>query len=364
MSPTHTIDRQDQPPPGWLIRRLRGARSVAGLTLAAWFCVCGCTAPHRAPAPVTPAIARVWPPPPDPPRIAFVQSVHRPTDLGIRQSRSRRFLNWVTGSDRGNEPLIRPVGVAVDEQDNLCITDTGSRTVACIDRKEKICRRYRRAGATPFVAPVGVARRHGTIFVADSALGAVLAIREEGGQALAITNRLVRPTGVAVSGGELFVTDAKQDAVFVFASDDGRYLRSFGSRGSDMGQFNIPTHIAADSRGRLYVTDSMNARIQIFRPDGQFVARIGTHGDAPGYFSRPKGVATDSDGHIYVADANFDNIQVFDEQGRILLAVGSAGAGTGEFWLPGGLAISSKDEVFIADTYNRRVVMLKYLKVP
>ena len=272
-------------------------------------------------------------------------------------------MNWLTGGERGNEALVKPFGVALDEKDNICITDTGSQTVVYIDRTRGACSRYGCDGRLRFVMPVGVAKRGGTIFVADSGLGAVLVLRESGDEAFRITNGLVRPTGVAVSGGEVFVADAKRNEVVVFDME-GRFRRAFGTRGSGPGQFNFPTHIAADSAGRLYVTDSMNGRVQILQPDGRYMGSIGAPGDAPGYFSRPKGAAVDAGGHIYVADANFDNVQVFDSLGRILLAIGGAGADIGEFWLPAGIAISSRDEIFIADTYNRRLHMLKYVGSP
>ncbi len=358
-----SIDRWQQPAPGPRpgCARVRAIAARSVLAAALWAAGCSAFPPAREPA--APPLTRVWPSPPDPPRLAFVQFVRRPVDLGIRQSRGRRVMNWMTGSDRGNEALVKPFGVALDEHDNLCITDTGTRTVVYVDRVRGTSRRFGRDGHTRFVTPVGVAKRGGTIFVADAGLGAVLALREGGDEAFRITNRLVRPTGVAVSGQEVFVTDARQNEVVVFDMA-GRFRRAFGTRGSSPGQFNIPTHIAADSGGRLYVTDSMNGRIQIMAPDGRFIGLVGAPGDAPGYFSRPKGAAVDSAGHIYVVDANFDNIQVFDRQGRVLLAVGGAGGGIGEFWLPGGIAISSQDEIFIADTYNQRVHVLKYVGSP
>ena len=54
---------------------------------------------------------------------------------------------------------------------------------------------------------------------------------------------------------------------------------------------------------RIYVTDSLNCRIQVFEADGQFQRVFGSAGDGPGHFSRPKGVAVDRAGHVYVVDA-------------------------------------------------------------
>lgn len=305
----------------------------------------------------------VWPLPPEPARIAYVGSMRQPSDFGVRISLWGRFFNWMTGSLQGNEPLGRPFGIALDEQDNLCLTDTAANAVLCIDRDRKHCRRWDRVGRIRFLSPVAVAKRGATLFVADSGLGAVVAFREDGRLLCQITNRLERPTGIALDGAIMFVADATRHRVVVF-NLRGQYLSEFGERGSGPGEFNFPTHVAADGRGTLLVTDSMNGRVQAFSREGAFLRQIGGPGDVPGYFGRPKGVAADSLGHAYVVDGGFDNFQIFSTQGRILLSVGSAGDGPGQFWLPNGIAVSRRGEVFVADTYNRRVQVFQTVGQP
>ena len=112
----------------------------------------------------------------------------------------------------------------------------------------------------------------------------------------------------------------------------------------------------------MFVTDSMNARVQILdQQTGQPRGVIGRLGDGSGQFSKPKGVAVDQAGHVYVVDAAFDNIQIFDQQGRFLLAFGSLGAQPGEFWLPAGIAIDPQDHIYVADSYNRRIQIFQYV---
>ena len=62
----------------------------------------------------------VWPPPPDEPRIAYVQTISKPSDAGAKVSGFRRFSNWVSGAQQGDEPLSRPFGLALDDLGNLC----------------------------------------------------------------------------------------------------------------------------------------------------------------------------------------------------------------------------------------------------
>lgn len=344
-----------------------GARSVALLLLAALALLAGgapaltgCARGSRQPQPAEPATPRVWPEPPQTARIAYSRSVWRPADLGISRSAFTRFGQWLTGSDKGNEPLLKPFGVALDESDNLCVTDTGAGAVCYYDRARKKWHRWTKVGLVRFVSPVAVAKQGDRLFVADSGLGRVITFDVSGRVQGQITNHLERPAGLAISRGRLCVADSLRHRIVVFDMQ-GQFVAEFGRRGDGPGEFNFPTHLAADFQGRLLVTDSMNSRVQILDGAGRFVAQIGRLGDSPGQFSRPKGVAADSFGHVYVIDALFDNIQIFDPAGPLLLAFGAAGSGVGEFWLPNGIAISRSNEIFVADSYNRRLQIFKYI---
>ena len=124
----------------------------------------------------------------------------------------------------------------------------------------------------------------------------------------------------------------------------------------------FPTDIFVSQDGRIFVSDSLNFRVQIFTPDGKFLNTFGIAGTGPGFFSRPKGIAVDSEGNIYVVDALFDNVQIFDERGNLLMDFGSIGENYGEFWLPSGIFIDDNDMIYVSDTYNKRVQIFRYLK--
>jgi DNA-binding beta-propeller fold protein YncE len=319
----------------------------------------GCAA-QKTGSKAVPAAPLVWPALPDPPRIAYVRSITRPADLGIKTSAFKRFGQWLTGSETGNETLIKPFGISFDENDNLCLTDTGENVVCYYDQGKKKWRRWEKLGNLRFVAPVAVAKTGESFFVADSGLASVLAFDENGKLWRQMTNHLQRPSGLALMSNQLFVADSQRHCVVVFDLQ-GIYQSEFGRRGNGEGQFNFPTHLAADREGHLLVTDSLNSRVQIFDTQGKFLGLLGALGDSPGHFSRPKGLASDSLGHIYVIDALFDNIQVFDHAGQLLLNLGVAGSQAGEFWLPNGIAINHNNEIFVTDSYNHRVQVFRYI---
>lgn len=330
--------------------------------LAVWLVFCALL-----PAVVEPGTAAstkelTWPPPPAPPRIRYLRSINSPADLGIRPAFLARAFGVLAGRSQ-RMMLAKPFGIALDQDDNLLVADSSANAVYWFDVVHHTATCWDKIGPYGLVSPVAVARHQDTFYLADSALPAVLAFDAKGRCRFALTNDLERPAGLAVLGGNLFVADAGAHRIMVFDLQ-GRPLRHFGRRGTEPGEFNFPTHLAADPKGRLLVTDAMNSRVQILDQQGQPLGVIGSAGDGPGYFSRPKGVAVDSFGHVYVVDALFDNIQIFNPDGQLLMHFGAAGQQPGEFWLPGGVAIGRNNRIYVADTYNRRVQVFQYVGEP
>lgn len=317
-----------------------------------------CQAPP--PPPASAEAAPVWPAAPAAPRVRWDGLVSAPTDLGLPVPLLSRLGNFLTGGERGREQLVRPFGVAVDEDGNLCVTDPGAGAVCFYDLKHRQYRRWTKTGAEPFDSPVAVAKRAGVIYVADSGRQEVVALDEQGRVQWRIREESDRPSGLAVDGDRLFVACSNTHLVRIYDLQ-GHRLSQFGGRGAEPGKFNFPTHVAADGRGAVYVTDAMNSRVQVFDRDGGFRRAIGSLGDGSGHFSRPKGVTVDAHGRVFVSDALFDNIQIFDREGRFLLDFGTAGSLHGEFWMPAGIAIGPDGRIYVADSYNRRLQVFQLL---
>src|SRR6478735_8764574 len=117
------------------------------------------------------------------------------------------------------------------------------------------------------------------------------------------------------------------------------FVGSWGSLGSDHGQFSGPAGVAVDANGHVYVADTGNHRIEKFDADGGFVRAWGSYGSGNGQFRYPGGVAVDAHGHVYVADTWHHRIEKFDANGEFLLAWGSSGSGKHQFSFPEGVAV-------------------------
>ena len=79
--------------------------------------------------------------------------------------------------------------------------------------------------------------------------------------------------------------------------------------------FYMPSDIAFDSQGNMYILDAGNNRIQKFNPDGKFLASIGRKGQGPAEFQYPLSLDIDSEGYLYVADSGNQRIQVLKPDG-------------------------------------------------
>jgi len=342
---------------------LRHTLFLFGSGLAAGLIV-SCVSPSKPTAQTQESSSsKVWPPAPNEPRIAYVESLRGPRDIGQMPSRFRTLENWITGESAENLNLRKPFAVALDEKGNLCVTDTDARLVCFLDFARKNWRQYTGVGKMKFASPVAVARRNGTFFVADSELGKVFAFGDNDKLLFELGAPLKRPVGLAITAESLFVVDSQAHAVLAYGLD-GKFKFQFGHRGIGPGEFNFPTCAVADGRGHLLVSDTMNFRVQTFDQNGNFVSQFGSNGDTSGHFSRPKGVALDAEGHVYVVDAVFDNFQIFNGDGQLLLNVGESGAAPGEFGVPNGIAIGEDNRIYVADAFNHRVQVFKCLGQP
>jgi DNA-binding beta-propeller fold protein YncE len=139
----------------------------------------------------------------------------------------------------------------------------------------------------------------GLVVMKFNVRGELLMTLGQPGSAGSDHERFSGPTDVQVTpGGEIFVADGHETASnnrIVKFSGDGRYLMSFGSTGASAGQFEVPHALAMDSKGRLFVADRNNNRIQIFDQDGGFI-------DEWYQFGRPSGLFIDASDTIYVSD--------------------------------------------------------------
>ena len=170
------------------------------------------------------------------------------------------------------------------------------------------------------------------------------------------------PTRVATdSSGNVYVGDTGNHRIQKFNSS-GTFITKWGATllgapiaGTGDGEFTSPEGVATDSSSNVYVADTGNNRIQKFNSTGGFLTKWGSVGTGTSQFSGPRGVATDSSSNVYVADTGNNRIQKFNSSGSFITQWGTAGTGNGQFSLPSGVATDSSGNVYVADAGNSRI---------
>lgn len=198
-------------------------------------------------------------------------------------------------------------------------------------------------------------------------------LRDRAGQGRA-PGQFSGPRGVAIGrDGAVYVVDMLNTRVQQF-SRDGAFVRQFGGLGRGDGQFQRersigPTGIATDSDGFVYVADTWNHRIQKFTPEGAFVAKWGSYnnlvapapgapqGDRNGFYG-PRGIAITPNGEVFVTDTGNARVVVFKTDGQFVREFGQKGSGPNQLNEPVGIAVSADGaRVFVADSANARIAV-------
>lgn len=316
--------------------------------------------------------AAIWPPPPDIPRYRYVGQIFGEQNVekvsGEEQGWFSRFWRKLAGldSEKTADRLVlqRPQTGTVDDKDRILVTDVSRRSVVVFDSAAGKVEEWKAATPTQdFNTPVGIViDSAGNILVSDAELARVFVLDNKGMPIRSFGEKiLVRPTGMAYDPvlRQIFVADTHAHDIKVF-SEQGDLVDLIGHRGTKIGEFNSPTHLAF-AREQLYITDTFNTRVQILTRSGDFKQQFGERGVYVGNLVRPKGVTTDSDGNIYVIESFYDHLLIYNDAGQLLLPLGGSGQGVGQFYLPSGLWVDKRDRIYIADMFNGRIVILQYL---
>jgi sugar lactone lactonase YvrE len=184
--------------------------------------------------------------------------------------------------------FIFPHGIHVDKEGNVWVTDARAATPEELQKSPD-------------------AKGKGQVVIKFSPEGKVLLTLGKLGVAGDPPDALSEPCDVVTApNGDIFVADghsgqnanATPDTVsrIVKFSKDGKFIKSFGKWGSGPGEFKTPHGVAFDSRGRLFVADRGNVRIQIFDQEGKFLEEWKQ-------FSRLSGIFIDKNDMLYGADS-------------------------------------------------------------
>ena len=185
-----------------------------------------------------------------------------------------------------------------------------------------------------------------------------------------------RPTDVAWDrDGNIFIADGYNNSRVVKVDRNGRWVKTWGDRGTGESQFNILHSIANDANGNIYVADRTNRRIQVFDPDGKFLRQFTIDvpftkapnimsGAMPSPNANPLSVSgapwaiciTPGPNQVlFSADAVPGRIYKLSLDGKVLGVLGEAGKEAKQFGWIHEIACPSERELFVAELLNWRV---------
>lgn len=324
----------------------------------------------------------VWPSPPNIARVHWVNYFAGARIEYNTEPTARPKASWM---DRlaGGQPetekvnsksfpfqMIGPYGIAIDSKGLVYVADQRVGAVFIFNMESRETQMIRNGFEAHFGWINGLAvDDDDRLFVSDGKMHRVLIFSPKHEVEAQVTEGLIDPVGLAIDSTNrfLYVVDTQQDQVLVYDADSLKLLRRLGTGGKNHflttpGDFGAPQCVAVDKEGNVYVTDTLNNRVEIFDADGNFINQFGKAGDGPGYFSRPKGIALDSDGHIWVADAMQDRLQVFNREGRLLTYIGQGhGELPGQFKALVGVAIDKNNWVFTTEQEPGRLQVFRYV---
>ena len=174
----------------------------------------------------------------------------------------------------GEQILKNPWGIAVNEQDEIAVSDAGNHKIH--------------------------------LFKSDGTH-----IRSFGGKG-AEHGQLNSPSGTVYHGDNIIVAEQVNHRVQVL-SRQGGYLRHFGGQGSLDHQLNSPFGLSIDSDGNIIVADRKKKVIKIFSADGQFLHKLGTEGS----FTKPFH-CIQNENYLIVSDEGDNSVKCFDRKDILL----------------------------------------------
>ena len=275
-----------------------------------------------------------------------------PFEVQVKPRQFRPVLSF------GEQILKKPWGVAVNEQDEIAVSDIGNHKIHIFKSDGTYIKSFGGEGAQhgEFDFPSGTVYHGDNIIVAEQKNHRVQVLSRQGGYLRhfggkgSLDHQLIYPTGLSVdSDGNIIVADRNNKLIKIF-SDYGQFLNNLGTEGS----FTEPFHCIQHDN-YLIVSDRGDHCVKCFDRKGNFLCKFGKEGNAHGEFKKPDCLSMDKAGHLMVCDSFNHRIQVFDLSGKFVAKFGSKGSGMGEFIEPISVAVLSDGKIVVTDVNNSRI---------
>jgi streptogramin lyase len=254
----------------------------------------------------------------------FGMAINTSGDLYVADYRNKRVEEFSStgkylaqlGAEGSEGALSGPEGVAVDSKGNIWVVDADADDVEEFSSSGAYLQKFGSTGhgnGQLFVPRSIAVGANGDLYVVDSDNNRVEEFSTTGeylgqfGSEGSGNGQFKQPVGIVIAGGNVYVSDFSNDRVEKF-NEKGEYLGQFGSKGTGNGQFNGPNGVAV-ADGVVYVVDEGNSRVEEFNEKGEYLGQFGSNGTGSGQFEEPWDIVTNSTGSVWVTDTVNDRVE-------------------------------------------------------
>ena len=257
--------------------------------------------------------------------------------------------------------------IAVDSEDNVYVFNRGNYPIAVFDKDGDFIRGF---GHGDFVRPHGIEiDLDDNIYLVDDD-GHFIQKRNNDGEILFTLGEkgkpckwqsggmFNRPTDIAIHpiNRDLFISDGYGNSRIHKFDSDGRHILSWGSPGTEPGEFSLPHNITILGNDKVAVCDRENFRVQIFSLDGEYIKQIHIH--------HPMSITEGKKGddRIYVGEMLPPPVQqgvpnlgakisILNPDGQLIKQIGDSlpGEGLNQFTSPHGISTDSNGSIYVAE---------------
>jgi DNA-binding beta-propeller fold protein YncE len=299
----------------------------------------------------------VYPSPPEKPRIQYLTSFSKSTDITGEQS---GFMSSIVG-DEDKRSLNKPYGISI-HKGKIYICDTMLGGLIIVDLNNSTFENFLPKGMGELKKPINCyTDSDGKLFVTDVQRQQVVVFDENRNYLTSFGEKEdIKPIDVIVDDKNIWVADLKNHKVVVYDKSNYKFKNSIpGENPDSAATLYSPTNLSIINNN-IYVSDFGDFNVKVYSKDGKYERTVGSYGRNLGQFIRQKGIAVDKDENLYVVDAGFENVQIFDKEGQLLMFFGGPYNGPGDMWLPAKVIIDYDNieyyQEYVNDNYN-----LKYL---
>jgi DNA-binding beta-propeller fold protein YncE len=242
---------------------------------------------------------------------AFVQVFNKTTG---------KYITRFGGKGDEDYNLEKPEGISVDPDGNIFVADYSTGYVKIYDKNYKWLKSFSEYGSEPGenIKSEFTDIYNGLYYLPEAGNHRISVFDLKGnfkflfGGKGSAPGKINNPEAAKVSSeGKVYVTDLKNNRVQVFTKE-GKFIMTWGKKGSGPGEFKTPAGLAFDKNDNVYTTEIGNNRVQVFDKNGKFITMWGKKGSGNGEFGNLHGILVNkTTGWVYVADTANNRIQVF-----------------------------------------------------